>query len=152
MTAAVFLSFGLLLIFFGGLAVITQAYQPSLALKTSNFRRLSPLVSTRRYFSLNMSSPAAIVDDAIKANKIIVFSKSYCPYCNRAKAAITEQGQQFKAIELDQVPNGSAIQDALATKTGQRTVPNIFINGKHVGGCDKTLEAIASGEFQRLVA
>lgn len=49
-------------------------------------------------------------------------------------------------------PEGSAIQSALQDLTGQRTVPNIFVNGKHVGGCDNTLAAIASGEFQRLIA
>ena len=47
--------------------------------------------------------------------------------------------------------DGDAIQNSLLDKTGQRTVPNIFVKGQHIGGCDKTLEAIASGRFQKLV-
>ena len=47
--------------------------------------------------------------------------------------------------------NGADIQSSLRDMTGQNTVPNIFIKGKHIGGCDKTLAAIASGDFQRLV-
>ena len=35
--------------------------------------------------------------------------------------------------------------------TGQRTVPNVFVGGKHLGGCDKTLEAISTGEFQKML-
>jgi glutaredoxin 3 len=36
--------------------------------------------------------------------------------------------------------------------TGQKTVPNVFVNGKHIGGCDDTLAAIASGKFKELIA
>lgn len=36
--------------------------------------------------------------------------------------------------------------------TGQKTVPNVFVNGKHIGGCDDTLAAIASGVFKELIA
>lgn len=47
--------------------------------------------------------------------------------------------------------NGSAIQAYLLAKTGQRTVPNIFINQKHVGGCDDLLRVISSGKIQELL-
>ena len=46
---------------------------------------------------------------------------------------------------------GDSIQAELLTMTGQRTVPNIFIKGKHLGGCDSTLAAIASGELQKML-
>ncbi|KAJ1825876.1 hypothetical protein LPJ56_002460, partial [Coemansia sp. RSA 2599] len=55
----------------------------------------------------------------------------------------------FEAIELDQRKDGGAIQDALLSITGQRTVPNIFANGYHIGGCDDTLAALKSKEFQK---
>jgi glutaredoxin 3 len=47
--------------------------------------------------------------------------------------------------------NGAAIQQYLAEKTGQRTVPNIFINQKHIGGCDDLLAAKANGSLQKLL-
>jgi glutaredoxin 3 len=48
--------------------------------------------------------------------------------------------------------DGSAIQDALAEITGQRSVPNVFIKGKHLGGNDKTQAAHKSGELKKLLS
>ncbi|MCJ1451669.1 hypothetical protein MMC28_002009 [Mycoblastus sanguinarius] len=72
----------------------------------------------------------SIIDD----NAVAVFSKSWCPYCKASKTLLSEMGAKFYLLELDQVDDGSAIQDALAEMTGQRSVPNIFINKKHIGG------------------
>ena len=58
---------------------------------------------------------------------------------------------KFKVIELDKESFGEKIQAELASKTGQRTVPNIFVVGKHLGGCDDTHAAIASGKFAELL-
>ncbi|KAL2043174.1 hypothetical protein N7G274_004234 [Stereocaulon virgatum] len=71
-----------------------------------------------------------IIDD----NAVAVFSKSYCPYCKATKALLSEKGAKFYIIELDQVDDGDAIQNALEDMTSQRSVPNIFINHKHIGG------------------
>jgi len=83
------------------------------------------------------------VDDVIASNKIVVFSKSYCPYCKKAKNVFTTDFSHLKdkthILELDQSSDGPAIQKYLLEKTGQGTVPNIFINKKHVGGCDDLL-------------
>ena len=49
------------------------------------------------------------------------------------------------------VSNGEEIQNELYAKTGIRTVPNIFVNGQSIGGCDKTLEAIQNGSFQKIL-
>ena len=89
---------------------------------------------------------------AIKDNKIMVFSKTYCPYCMKAKRALTDLGLQFTVQELDlDEKEGSAIQQALLDLTGQRTVPNIFIKGLHLGGCDATLAAIADGKLKKML-
>ncbi|KAI9318713.1 glutaredoxin-1 [Dichotomocladium elegans] len=98
-----------------------------------------------------MPSVEQIVEDAIKHNKVAVFSKSYCPYCVRAKALLEKLGVEFYHIELDQEENGAEIQDYLHKKTGQRTVPNIFINQKHIGGCDDLMAAYNSGSLKKLL-
>ena len=49
------------------------------------------------------------------------------------------------------VSDGNAIQAELQAMTGQRTVPNVFVKGKHLGGCDDTLAAIKSGKFQQML-
>jgi thioredoxin reductase (NADPH) len=48
--------------------------------------------------------------------------------------------------------DGAEIQDALLQKSGQKTVPNVFINGSHVGGCDNTMEAHQTGRLQFLLS
>jgi len=72
--------------------------------------------------------------DIIDNNSVAVFSKSYCPYCKATKALLSEVGAKPYIIELDQVDDGAAIQDALEEMTHQRSVPNIFIGQKHIGG------------------
>jgi len=70
----------------------------------------------------------------IDENAVAVFSKSYCPYCKATKSLLSELGAKSYIIELDQVEDGAAIQDALQEITNQRSVPNIFIKQKHIGG------------------
>ncbi|THV54234.1 hypothetical protein BGAL_0031g00080 [Botrytis galanthina] len=81
-----------------------------------------------------MSAAQTKADGIINDNAVAVFSKSYCPYCNATKKLLTDLKANFYSIELDQVDDGSAIQSYLAEKTGQSSVPNIFIGQKHVGG------------------
>ncbi|CAG8525735.1 3919_t:CDS:2, partial [Racocetra fulgida] len=64
--------------------------------------------------------------------------KSYCPYCNRAKQTLDQLGTEYIAWELDNMDDGPAIQNYLSEKTGQRTVPNIFIGKKSIGGSTST--------------
>lgn len=61
---------------------------------------------------------------------------------------LTKAGYTFKAIELDQHPNGKAIQNALFDLTSQKTVPNVFIKGKHVGGSDVVKFLIEKNQIQ----
>ena len=89
---------------------------------------------------------------AIKASKVMVFSKTFCPYCVKAKAALTKISPLFSVVELDVIKDGPEMQAALLEMTGQKTVPSIFVNGQHIGGCDATLALIASGEFQKMLA
>ncbi|KAF7897121.1 hypothetical protein EAF00_005349 [Botryotinia globosa] len=81
-----------------------------------------------------MSAAQTKAEGIIDGNAVAVFSKSYCPYCNSTKKLLTDMKANFYSIELDQVDDGAAIQSYLAQKTGQSSVPNIFIGQKHVGG------------------
>ncbi|BFZ59079.1 Glutaredoxin [Saitoella coloradoensis] len=92
------------------------------------------------------------VDKAIADNKIAVFSKSYCPYCKQAKNTLSQLGIKFYVLELDEVDDGAQIQDYLQEKTGQRTVPNIFVNGQHLGGNSDLQTKKSTGELEKLLA
>ena len=74
------------------------------------------------------------VAEAIAKHSVMVFSKSYCPFCNKVKAAMKARRIEFEALELDLMGEpGMNIQNELTNKTGQKTVPNVFVNGKHIG-------------------
>jgi glutaredoxin 3 len=81
-----------------------------------------------------MSAAKTKAESIIADNAVAVFSKSYCPYCRATKATLSDLGAKYYSIELDEVEDGSDIQNALAEITGQRSVPNIFIKGTHIGG------------------
>ncbi|KAL3628855.1 glutaredoxin [Castilleja foliolosa] len=72
----------------------------------------------------------------VSSNPVVVFSKTYCGYCSKVKKLLSQLQASYKLIELDEESDGDDIQAALAEWTGQRTVPNVFINGKHIGGSD----------------
>lgn len=97
-------------------------------------------------------SPEDLIKNEIETNKVVVFSKSYCPFCSATKALFTDMGLEFKVIELDQRPDGGDIQASLAQMTGQRTVPNTFIDGVQLGGNDKAQAAASSGELKKMLA
>ena len=84
---------------------------------------------------------------------VVLFSKSSCPFCAKAKVLFDELGaQQVSSIELDQDEDGPAIQAALLEVTGQRTVPNIFVGGRHIGGNDDAQAKAAAGELQPMLS
>ncbi|BBN10052.1 glutaredoxin 3 [Marchantia polymorpha subsp. ruderalis] len=72
----------------------------------------------------------------VSENAVVVFSKSYCPYCIKVKQLLSSLGAKMKVVELDDEKDGDEIQSALAKWTKQRTVPNVFVGGQHIGGCD----------------
>jgi len=98
-----------------------------------------------------MSNVKDIVEDYISKNFIVVFSKSYCSYSKRAKQTLTDLNQVYTVVELDNMADGSEIQNYLLQKTGQRTVPNIFIAQTHVGGSDELNTAKANGALTKLL-
>jgi glutaredoxin 3 len=82
--------------------------------------------------------------------EVIVYSKAYCPYCEAAKALLARKGVTYQEIDLTRDPAG---QRAMAQKAGGRsTVPQIFINGHHVGGCDDLHALEARGGLDPLLA
>ncbi|KOM45188.1 hypothetical protein LR48_Vigan06g049400 [Vigna angularis] len=82
------------------------------------------------------NSVSAFVQNAIYSNRITVFSKSYCPYCLRAKRILAELNEKPFVVELDLRDDGYEIQSVILDLIGRRTVPQVFVNGKHIGGSD----------------
>ncbi|KAF9367208.1 hypothetical protein CPC16_006795, partial [Podila verticillata] len=68
---------------------------------------------------------------SIAENPVMIFSKSYCPYCLRVKDLFDDMQVKYKALELDEHDLGDEIQQTLKTLSGQATVPNVYIKGNH---------------------
>ncbi|XP_050367707.1 monothiol glutaredoxin-S6-like isoform X2 [Argentina anserina] len=96
-------------------------------------------------------SSSAFVQNVIYSNKIAIFSKSYCPYCLRAKGIFSELNEQPYVVELDLRDDGGQIQSVLLDVVGRSTVPQVFVNGKHIGGCDDLKATVASGQLQKIL-
>ena len=74
--------------------------------------------------------------------KVEVYTTSYCPYCTRAKSLLKSKGVAFEEID---VSSDSALREKMIELSGgRRTVPEIFINGKIIGGYDE-LRALEDG-------
>ncbi|GAA5159744.1 glutaredoxin 3 [Viridibacterium curvum] len=68
------------------------------------------------------------------AVKVLMYATGVCPYCIRAEQLLRRKGvEEIEKIRVDTDP---ARRDEMITLTGLRTVPQIFINGRHIGGCD----------------
>ncbi len=80
-----------------------------------------------------------------------MFAKSYCGYCARAKGVLEARGIPFHSLDLDTRPDGAAVQEALYSLTQQRTVPNLFIQGQHLGGSTDLEEAARSGRLAEML-
>lgn len=92
-----------------------------------------------------------LVKDLTSKHKVLVFSKSTCPFCTKVKNLFSSIKVDPKIVELDQLGNGLAIQDTLSDLTGLRTVPNVFVNGQHLGGCNDTLKAHAENRLMPMI-
>ncbi len=82
---------------------------------------------------------------------IVLYTKDYCPYCTKAKQLLKQKGVEAAIREID-ITHDEALQQEMITKSGGRkTVPQIFINGTHVGGCDDLYALNSAGKLDLLL-
>ena len=106
----------------------------------------------------------ALVDQLISSYDVTVFAKSYCPYCKHTEKIMHEMeashnngsaanalGVRFVYLDRMVEDDGPLIQMELLTKTGQKTVPNIFIGGRHIGGDSDLTKLYNSGELTTML-
>ena len=95
----------------------------------------------------------AFIKNEIASHDAVIFSKTYCPFCTKTKDLFRDigSGSDVAVVELDKMADGGAIQDALLSMTGQRTVPNVFVKGQHIGGNDDSQKAAREGKLQAML-
>jgi glutaredoxin 3 len=78
---------------------------------------------------------------------VVMYATAVCPYCLRAEALLTARGVTI--IEKIRIDLDPAQRDHMIEQTGRRTVPQIFINGRHVGGYDDLAALDRAGELSQ---
>jgi glutaredoxin 3 len=79
-----------------------------------------------------------------------IYVKAFCPYCWRAEHLLDSKGVAYRKISIDF--NGEERQRMIQRAHGRTTVPQIFINDRHVGGCDDLYALEGDGRLDELIA
>jgi len=81
-------------------------------------------------------------------SKIIIYTKDICPYCNKAKALLQRKNAQYQEIK---VISDEIKEEMIKKSNGRMTVPQIFINDIHIGGCDDLYAMEAEGKLDEIL-
>ncbi|RSV42885.1 glutaredoxin 3 [Sphingomonas sp. ABOLE] len=82
--------------------------------------------------------------------KVEIYTKAFCPYCTRAKQLLTTKGAEYE--EYDITMGGPKRAEMLERAPGRTTVPQIFIDGQHIGGSDDLAALDRKGGLDPLLA
>lgn len=77
--------------------------------------------------------------------RVEIYSTMFCPYCARAKSLLARKGVDF--VDIDIIAEGSRRDEMIERSGGRRTVPQIFIDGEPIGGCDDLHALDRAGEL-----
>ena len=77
-----------------------------------------------------------------------MYTKSWCPYCERARALLKTKGVAFKEIDIESQPER---REEMIRRSGRRTVPQIFVGSRYIGGSDDIYELDAAGGLDALL-
>jgi len=80
---------------------------------------------------------------------VVIYTTKICPYCIRAKSFLSAKGIAYREID---VSDDTETRTKLVEWTGQRTVPQIFVWGRSIGGCDDMLALHREGRFEPLLS
>lgn len=80
--------------------------------------------------------------------KIVIYSKNNCPYCVKAKSLLQRKGFLFEEIKVE---NDGSKEEMIKRSGGRMTVPQIFINDFHIGGCDDLYAMDSEGKLDELL-
>lgn len=84
----------------------------------------------------------------MSAPPVVMYCKSWCPYCHSARALLTGKGVTIQEIDIDAQPEQRA---EMIRRSGRSTVPQVFIGERHIGGSDDLHELDAAGGLDPLL-
>jgi glutaredoxin 3 len=81
--------------------------------------------------------------------QIVIYTTATCPYCLRAKALLTQKQAKFEEIRVDS--DGRKREEMTSRAGGRTSVPQIFFDDRHIGGCDDLYELHYEGKLDALL-
>jgi glutaredoxin 3 len=82
--------------------------------------------------------------------RVEIYTRFGCPYCARAKALLAQKGVDYEEIDVNSAPGKR--DEMMERSNGRHTVPQIFIDGRHVGGSDDLAELDRTGRLDPMLA
>jgi glutaredoxin 3 len=79
---------------------------------------------------------------------VVIYVTGWCPYCQRARGLLSKKGVAFNEIDVEE---DVKLREEMVARSGRRSVPQVFIGDKHVGGCDDLFALDSTGELDRLL-
>ncbi|KAG8342944.1 putative glutaredoxin [Trypanosoma vivax] len=101
--------------------------------------------------ALDPAKAPQFLDTMLRRNKIVMVSATYCQFCTKLKALLIELKHRFVSLEVDIIPNGREVFAEVVGRTGVHTVPQVFLNGKYLGGYDELLTLHRRGELSATI-
>ena len=84
------------------------------------------------------------------SNKIEIYTRDFCGFCATAKQLLEQEGLDYQEYNIWR--ENDKKDEMLSRANGQTTVPQIFINDHHLGGCDDLMASLKNGTFQHLLS
>jgi glutaredoxin 3 len=84
----------------------------------------------------------------MSAPAVVIYLSSWCPYCHQARELLQSKQVEVQEINVDSEP---ALRAEMMRRSGRRTVPQIFIGERHIGGCDDLVALDAAGGLDPLL-
>jgi glutaredoxin 3 len=84
----------------------------------------------------------------VTAPQVLMYVTDWCPYCARARSLLASKGVAFEEIDVDAV---AGAREEMMARSGESTVPQIFIGGQHVGGSDELQALDAAGRLDSML-
>jgi cysteine synthase len=100
---------------------------------------------------------AAFIDAAVRDQPVVMFALEWCEFCWAVKKLFARLGVAYESVDVDAVrfqedDLGVKIRALLKARTGSPTIPQIYIGGRHVGGCTDLFDAMRAGRLDPMLA
>ena len=92
-----------------------------------------------------------VISDLFATHKVVIFSKSFCPYCSKSKSTFQKTGVQVHVVELDKRPDGPGLQEDISKLSGIKTVPQTFLDGKFIGDNSQITKLYDTGKLTEML-